>query len=307
MALGYDRNLYILAFDHRGSFQKQLFGITGTPTPEEAARIADNKFLIFEGFLEAQAQGKLTEEAGVLVDEEFGTAVARRAKELGIVLAMPAEASGRAEFDFEYGTEFGRHIEEFDPMFTKVLVRYNPDGEADVNARQTARLRQLSDWLHTHNRKFLFELLVPATTEQLAAVDEDIDRYDREIRPGLVRQSIAAMQQAGVEADIWKIEGLDERADCQRVAEQARQQARPGGREQVACIVLGRGASSARVEQWLLAGTGVPGYQGFAIGRTLWWEALVGFRDNTLTRAEAVKLITTNYLHAIDVYQGRVA
>lgn len=43
--LGYDRDLYMLAFDHRGSFQKQLLGISGIPTPDERARIADTKML----------------------------------------------------------------------------------------------------------------------------------------------------------------------------------------------------------------------------------------------------------------------
>jgi myo-inositol catabolism protein IolC len=298
--LGYERDLYMLAFDHRGSFQKQLLGITGVPTREEAARITDTKALIFEGFLEAQGRGSLGDGAGILVDEEFGTPVARRAKEMGIVLAMPAEASGRDEFDFEYGADFARHIQAFDPSFTKVLVRYNPDGDPGMNERQTERLRRLAAWLHAHDRKFLFELLVPATAEQLDAVDEDHERYDREVRPGLVVRTIAALQAAGVEADVWKIEGLDERADCERVSEQARR----GGRDRVACIVLGRGASAARVEQWLRAGAGVPGYRGFAIGRTLWWDALVGFRDGKLSRDAAATMIATRYLQATDAYRA---
>ena len=78
------------------------------------------------------------------------------------MLAMPVEKSGQNEFDFQYGDEFGAHIETFDPDFAKVLVRYNPDGDAEMNARQTERLKRLSDWLHEHDRKFLFELLVPA-------------------------------------------------------------------------------------------------------------------------------------------------
>lgn len=299
MTLGYDRDLYMLAFDHRGSFQKQMFGISGTPTAEEVARISDAKSLIFEGFLAAHEQGTLPEGAGILVDEEFGASVARRAKELGIVLAMPVEASGRDAFDFEFGADFGRHIEDFDPTFAKVLVRYNPDGDADMNKQQTARLRQLAEWLHARDRMFLYELLVPATAEQMASVNKDVDRYDREIRPELVIRTIAAMQDAGVEADVWKIEGLDDPNDCRRVAAQARQ----GGRDRVACIVLGRGANTARVNQWLRAGAGVPGYRGFAIGRTLWWDALAGFRDATLARDVAAKHIATNYLQAIDVYQ----
>ena len=58
MALGYDGGkLYVLAFDHRGSFQKKMFGIEGDPTPEQIETIADAKRLIFEGMQEAVARG----------------------------------------------------------------------------------------------------------------------------------------------------------------------------------------------------------------------------------------------------------
>src|SRR5438876_803734 len=136
MGLGYDGKLYILAFDHRGSFTKR-FGIEGDPTPEETERIAD--------------------------------------------------------------------------------------------------------------RKFLFELLVPAEEGQLASVGGDTDRYDAELRPELMRRTIAEFQDAGVEADIWKIEGVDTREDCERIAAQAR----VGGRDGVVCVVLGRGADDAKGDHWL--------------------------------------------------------
>ncbi len=299
--LGYERDVYMVAFDHRASFQKHLLGITGTPTPEQAARVSDAKALIFEGFLQAARESRdVGEVGGILVDEEFGAPLATHAKELGVVLAMPAEASGRDEFDFEYGDDFARHIERFDPTFTKVLVRYNPNGDRALNGRQTARLARLADWLHVHQRKLLFELLVPPTPEQLDEVDDDRERFDRDVRPELVARSIAALQAAGVEADVWKIEGLDERGDCRRVAAEARR----GGRDGVACIVLGRGASCSRVEQWLRAAAGVPGYRGFAIGRTIWWDPLVAFRDGKRSRADTATMIATRYLRAIDAYRA---
>jgi myo-inositol catabolism protein IolC len=301
MKLGFDGDLYILAFDHRGSFQKNMFGIKGTPTPEQAKTISDAKRLIFEGFRAAAAGGSLPKGAGCLVDEEFGAQVAREAKQMGVVLAMPCEKSGQDEFDFEYGDAFGEHIERFDPSFSKVLVRYNPQGEAAMNRRQVERLRRLGDWLHGSGRRYLFELLVPATKEQLARVDGSQDRYDREVRPALVMETITQLQNAGVEADVWKIEGLDSRDDCRRVADTARR----GGRDGVICVVLGRGASRDRVDHWLRAGAGVPGYRGFAIGRTIWWDALAGHRDGKLDRAKAAQLIADNYLRSIRVYQGK--
>src|SRR5207237_7812230 len=160
---------------------------------------------------------------GVLVDEQFGSNIPAQAREHGLKLAMPVEKSGQNEFDFDYGEDFGAHIEKFDPDFAKVLVRYNSDDpDAEMNQRQLGRLKQLADWLHEHDRKFLFELLVPATDEQLASVGGDSDRYDAEPRPDLMRRAIEELQNFGAEVDIWKIEGVDEREDAAMMAEQTR-------------------------------------------------------------------------------------
>jgi len=298
MTLGYDKPLYILAFDHRGSFQKRFFGVTGRPNAEVAARIFDAKQVIFEGLLRALDEGAPRESAGALVDEEFGADIARKARAEGLIFAMPVEKSGQDEFDFEYGEDFGKHIEEFDPTFSKVLVRYNPDGDPDLNARQAERLKRLSDWLHERGRKLLFELLVPAEPSQLEAVGGDEERYDREVRPGLMRRVIAELHHAGVEPDIWKIEGIDRREDCEAISGQARS----GGRGGVACVVLGRGADAAAVDRWLRQGSGVPGYIGFAIGRTIWWDPLKGYVEGTTSRDGATRQIAANYRRFIDVY-----
>jgi myo-inositol catabolism protein IolC len=100
MQLGYDQKLYILAFDHRGSFQKKFFGIEGEPDPEQTAMIADAKHLIFEGLRQAVAAGADASVSGALVDEQFGSTVPGEAREAELKLAMPAERSGQNMFDF---------------------------------------------------------------------------------------------------------------------------------------------------------------------------------------------------------------
>jgi myo-inositol catabolism protein IolC len=302
MALGYDGKLYILAFDHRGSFQKKMFGIQGDPTAEETERIADAKRLIFEGMLVAVGEGAEAGATGVLVDEQFGSTIPEQAREHGLSLSMPVEKSGQDEFDFQYGDDFPAHIEKFNPDFSKVLVRYNPDGDAKMNEDQLERLKRLADWLHSGGRKFLFELLVPATDEQLASVGGDTDRYDAELRPELMRRAIEGAQNAGVEVDVWKIEGVDEQSDAAMLAEQARS---GSGREGVTCVLLGRGASTEKVEQWLQQAAPVDGFIGFAIGRSIWWDALKGYLDNSLEREAAAKQIAENYLHFVKVYEGQ--
>jgi myo-inositol catabolism protein IolC len=299
MTLGYDGKLYVLAFDHRGSFQKKFFGVQGSPSPEDTKKIIDAKTVIFEGASKAIADGVDQSAAGILVDEQFGTAIANGAKQAGVMLAMPCEKSGQNEFDFEYGTAFSSHIQTFAPDFTKVLVRYNPAGDGAMNARQSARLKELADWLHANDHRFLFELLVPAEPDQLASVGGDAGRYDRELRPGLMRVAIAELQESGIEADIWKIEGLDATEDCQMIVEQCR----IGGRDHVACVVLGRGADDDAVDAWLRAARGVPGYCGFAIGRSIWWEPLMAYVEGSLQREGAVEKIALNYRRFVTVYE----
>jgi myo-inositol catabolism protein IolC len=299
MALGYDGKLYILAFDHRGSFQKKMFGIEGDPTPEQTETISDAKKLIFEGMEIAVERGVDAGATGVLVDEQFGSDIPRLAKAQGLQLAMPVEKSGQDEFDFDYGAEFGAHIEQFDPDFTKVLVRYNPDGDAEMNRRQLGRLKQLSDWLHERDRKFLFELLVPAEDAQLEAVGGDSDRYDAELRPELMRRAIEEIQDHGIEVDVWKIEGVDAREDAEMLARQTRS---GEGRENVKSVLLGRGASEAKVDQWLQQAAPVEGFVGFAIGRSIWWDALKGFLGGDLERRAAAEQVGENYLRFVKVY-----
>jgi myo-inositol catabolism protein IolC len=294
--LGYDERLYILAFDHRGSFEKMV---------GDVERVPGAKRLIWEGFQRAVEQGAPKSFAGVLVDGQYGPDVARAAKAGGYVLAMPVEKSGQVEFDFEYGDAFGDKIEEFDPDFSKVLVRYNPEGDQAMNERQTVRLRRLSEWLHERSRKFLFELLVPAEPGQLEAVGRSEERYDGELRPQLMMEAILQLQNGGVEPDIWKIEGIDDREACREIAQLVRRE----GRDRVSCIVLGRGASDDKVDEWLRAGSGLDGYIGFAIGRSIFGQAVKDYAADPdgFDRDAAVGRIASSYLRFIEVYEGAAA
>jgi myo-inositol catabolism protein IolC len=291
--LGYEGRLYILAFDHRGSFEKMVGDVERVPGAKE---------LIWEGFQKAIEEGAPKEFAGILVDAQYGTKVAQEAKAGGYKLAMPVEKSGQNEFDFEYGEQFGEKIEEFDPDFSKVLVRYNPEGDAEMNERQIVKLRRLSEWLHEHHRKFLFELLVPAEAAQLESVGGSDERYDVELRPQLMLEAILQLQNGGVEADIWKIEGISDREACSEIATLARRE----GRDRVSCVVLGRGASDDKVEEWLRAGAGLAGYEGFAIGRSIFAESVKAYAADPdgFDREAAVEKIAQNYRRFIDVYES---
>jgi myo-inositol catabolism protein IolC len=300
MNIGYDKPLYIQPFDHRGSFQTKMFGWKGTLTEEQTAQVAAAKQVIYDGFKVAIAAGVPEEKAGILVDEQFGAAILRDAAANGYTTACPAEKSGQDEFDFEYGEEFGKHIEAFRPTFCKVLVRYNPEGEKALNQRQSARLKRLSDYLHSESQRFfMFELIVPAEKAQLDRVNGDKHAYDAEIRPGLMAQTIEELQDAGVEPDVWKIEGLDQRKDCERIVATARR----NNRDKVGCIILGRGEDDKKVNEWLTTAATVPGFIGFAVGRTVFWEPLVAWREKKTTREEAVSEIARRYQKLVETFE----
>jgi myo-inositol catabolism protein IolC len=301
MTIGYDEPLYILPFDHRGTFQKNMFGWSGNLTDEQTAKIAAMKQVIYDGFKESLAAGVPKDKAGILVDEQFGTAILHDAAKSHYLTACPAEKSGQDEFDLEYGADFGRHIEEFQPTFCKVLVRFNPEGDATLNQRQAGRLKQLSDYLRAKGRsQFMFELLVPATPEQLARVKGDKKEYDRGLRPGLMVQAITDLQDAGIEADVWKIEGIDQTDDCARVVAAARRK----GRDRVGCIILGRGEDDVKVRQWLKTAASVPGFIGFAVGRTSFWGPLTDWKDGKITREAAVSEISRRYREWVDIFES---
>jgi len=291
MSLGYNRPLYLLPFDHRHSYLTGMFHVTPPLTADQHKQVVESKQVIYDGFRRALDRDVPVASAGILVDEEFGADILRNAARNGFVTALSTEKSGSEEFEFEYGTAFGKHIEAFQPTFAKALVRYNPEGDAALNQRQTIRLRQLSAYCQASGQKFMFELLVPATEAQKDRVRAEAISYDQRVRPALVIQTILTLQEAGVEPDIWKVEGLDSRDDCERVVETARRD----GRGEVGCIVLGRGADEKRVASWLQIAASVPGFIGFAVGRTTFWNAIADFVAKSITREEAISRIAQRY------------
>jgi myo-inositol catabolism protein IolC len=292
------KQLLILAFDHRSSFTEKLFGIKNRqPTSEEQNQIEEYKKIIFAGFRSALKLGVPKDIAGLLVDEVFGAEILREANKSGFTFAMPVEKSGQDEFDFEYGDKYTEHIKQFNPTFVKVLVRYNPDSDQVVNKRQLQRLKKLSDYLLQIKKPFLFELIVPSTAKQLAGVGGSKEKYDQEIRPKLMIKSLAEIQAAGVEPAIWKLEGVENPKDAKAIVAQAQSGGRKAG-----VITLGRGESKENVQKWLAVGAKIPGIIGFAVGRTIFWQPLSDLKAGKISKEEAVKQIAQNYVEFSDLW-----
>jgi myo-inositol catabolism protein IolC len=296
---GYTTPIYLLPFDHRHSYITGMFHFTLPLTDAQHAVVSGSKRVIYDGFLQAVRDGMPRDRAGILVDEEFGAEILRDAVRDGYVTAVSTEKSGSDEYEFEYGSAFAAHLKAVGPTFAKVLVRYNPEGDAALNQRQTARLKQLSDYCRGADQRLMFELLVPATQSQLDSVHGEAAAYDLRLRPALMVTAIRALQDAGVEPDVWKVEGLDRREDCERIVAIARR----NGRTDVGCIVLGRGADEKKVVAWLETAAAVPGFIGFAVGRTTFWDPVADYLAQRVTRDEAVARIAARYAEWAAIFE----
>jgi myo-inositol catabolism protein IolC len=291
----HDDPLFILAMDHRASFGKTLFTVKDdNPDKAQLAAMKAAKRLIFDGLLAAVpelASGR----AGVLVDEEYGQPVIDEAsRALAVILAIPVEASGHDWFTLQWGNEWLDHIEQVKPDYAKVLVRDNPDFDSTARSEQLDDLAEVSAELDRMQVPLIYELLVPATEAQLDQAGGSTDGYDRDIRPDLVTQVIADNQQYEVAPALWKVEGLETVEAARQVAAQARSGEKPAD-----LIVLGRDAPAERLDHWLNIASQVPAFTGFAIGRSIWEDAIRDFEgsdrgDQAAARARAE--ITARYL-----------
>jgi myo-inositol catabolism protein IolC len=221
----------------------------------------------------------------------------------GYATCCPAEKSGQDEFDFEYGDQFDEHIEAIHSTFCKVLVRYNPEGNQSLNQRQLFRLRRLSEYLHSNlgHSRFMFELLVPPEKAQLDRLKGDKWAYDLELRPGLMAQAIHQLQDAEIEPDVWKGEGLERHEDCEKIVAAARWQTR----HNVGCIIPGRGEDDGKVREWLTTAAAVPGFIDFAVGRTTFWDPLVEWRAKKIPRSDSVAAIARRYREFVEIFETR--
>jgi myo-inositol catabolism protein IolC len=291
--------LFILAMDHRASFARTVFGVSGEPTDAELEKMREAKLVIYDGARLAVADDLPLGRAGVLVDEHLGSEVAKRAKADGLVLAMPIEKSGTQLFELEYGEHFAEHVEQYDPDFFKVLVRYNPVDDEQVRIHQIESLARVSAWAEKVGRRWLFELLVPPTSEQLVTY-EDQYHFDRDARPGLTVETIPAFVAGGVHPTIWKLEGYETTEGAQAVLKAvAADTAHPAE-----CIVLGRNAPLPSVEHWIDIAAPLPGFAGFAVGRSIWEQPLLDLLGKRIDRSEAVQSIAAHYRTLIHEYDA---
>lgn len=285
------KQLYILPFDHRASFFRDLFGWKEPLTKAQHNKVKEAKQIIWYAFVRSWAKyaGICNGDLGILVDEEFGTDILKAAKKLGAVRILTTEKSGQKVFDFEFGQKFGQHILKFKPEYAKVLVRYNPVNKKD-NLEQLKRLKKMSDFCRKNKIGFLFELLVPATDEQLNKYGKN---YDLKARPDLSVQAMKEINKFGIKVDIWKLETMPRNYWSKII--------KVTGKAKI--VVLGRAGSKAMVSEWLKTAAKFKEVIGFAVGRTIFFQPLEQWRDGKISKDRATELIAKNFEYFIYLWE----
>ncbi|MEU2611024.1 2-deoxy-5-keto-D-gluconate 6-phosphate aldolase domain-containing protein [Micromonospora sp. NPDC007271] len=284
--MNHRQHLLILAVDQRPWLTQALYGHTGTATVEQRAAICDGKHMVLEGLVAALAEEpRLARYAGILVDATLGAGVAERARASGVTVSMPLERGGCEIYESE-PDDLKSYLDHHHPELPKVLVRYNVEGDTEGNRVQRERLAEVATAVRESGGRFLFELLVPPTPAQLDAVGGDPERFNRELRPTLVHRAMVELLDE-VPVDVWKLEHLQQ-PEHYRTA--VRIAAEAGGE----CILLGANAPAERVENWLADAAGA-GFTGFAVGRSIWWNAFRGLLAGDVARPDAVAAVAANY------------
>ncbi len=290
--------LYMLAADHRGWLLRALATALPRRANEAGALAREVKRLCYEAVVMAVEEGVAREDAALLIDEELGGEVASRAQQSRLTVAIPIEKADQEVFDPEYGEAWMEHVTAMSPDLPKVLIRHNPGANRSDLDEQLRRVRQISDALHNARRPLMLELLVPPTPAQLDDLDGDERAFDERLRPDLAVSAVHEILAAGIRVEVWKVEGMPTGAQAGLLARACA----AGGPSR--CIVLGRNAGWGEVESWLRNAAASPGYDGFAIGRTLWWETAVDLFRGSLPWDEAVSRVAQNYRRAIDAYEA---
>ncbi len=299
--LGYKKNLFILPFDHRSSFAK-LFGFTNPQlNSKEKEIITGGKEIIYMAFEKTLSLGISKEQAAILIDEEYGDKIIHDAINKDYNVILTTEKSGQKEFAFEYADEFGKHIDKYKPKFVKALIHYNPNDDPLSKMRQQQKLEILSNYCHQNYYKFLLEVLVTPTEQQLQNAGGNTQRYDTEVRPNLTVKVIEELQNANVEPDIWKIEGMENEDSYKIVILQAHKE----GRQDVGIVILGRAENQGKVEKWLKVGSKIQGIIGFAVGRTVFWEPLTEYKNGNIDKNTAIENISNNFLHFYNIFTDK--
>ncbi len=288
--------LYVLPCDHRdilraywGSYRPRGF-VQGDQWVSYAKQV------VLDGLLLAVEDGINREHCALLMDEELGAPVLQRARDCGVRRFVPTDDGTVGDYVLQYGQEFPQHIEAIDPDFVQTLINYNP--ESPMAQAQMHRIEPLFDYLGASSRRFMLELQVLPTADQIAA--EGKSAWVEKKRPALIRQAIADLRQRGADPDVWKLEPMPDATEYSRAVDAIR----AGGRDHVVAVVLGGGATTEAVDESLVSSAAVEGFVGFAVGRSVWAEGIENLARGTWDGPRAARSVADKFHHFAEVFDA---
>ena len=276
-------HLFIFAADHRHNLTTGILNINKEPNNKQLEILHDFKAMILESQQLAIKNGVNKENCFLLMDEDYGNKTLINAKKDGINIIIPVEKSGSKIFEFDYGSRFIDHIEKFKPSYVKVLIYFNPENKDD-NEKTLKNLRILNNYLVNTEYKFLLEMLVEPTQEQLNKYGKK--DFDIKLRPDLTIESIKEINKAGIYPNIWKLEGYSRKEDIDKVSLEV-------GNSKI--VILGRYETMNTVLKWIKIGTMNNKVIGFAVGRTIFEDTLKKYYHKKTTREKAIRVMSSKY------------
>jgi 5-dehydro-2-deoxygluconokinase len=275
--------LCILPFDHQTGLWK-AFGWTVPITLEQEILMEQTRMIIYQGYLKSLEMGVIKQETAILTDDNYGRKVIEQAKKDNVPVIYTLEKSGQPYLLFNH-ENWQEKISEIQPDWIKTLVRYNPLNDPGHLQITRENLLLVSNFAKEHTIGFMIEPLVPPTPEQ----SENND-YDHQLRPDLTVQMIHEIYNAGIFPNIWKIEGSDTTEFYKKSAD-----AIASHDSNARIVVLGRNETLDQVGQWLTVGGENDSVIGFAVGRTVFLDAIKKFIAGEYTDQQAIDQISENY------------
>jgi myo-inositol catabolism protein IolC len=248
--------------------------------PWHLAAISAAKWAVYDGFRAAIADAGLSPgEAGVIADEHSGATIVRDAAARGLMTVCTAGRASDVGFD-----GVGAHASTCEATYWKTVVSYNPEGDSASNGRQASRLSWIAERLrHRPRPRLMCDLVVPPTQVQLTS---GIRTYGRRMLPGLTKRAIAQLLDAGVDPDVWVIEGFEREDEYREVVKTAARGGRPAR-----SFVRAAGHSDSTTRDLMSVGLSVPGILGVVLPRAPFWESAVAWMSGRTTRAVAVATV----------------
>jgi len=282
--------MFIFAADHREGLKSAIFKTKKELNKKQIQQMHEFKEMILESFIDASKDKIMNPYACLLMDEHYGEVQLKKAKKLGLNIIIPVEKSGVDTFEFEYKKNFKEHIKKFNPKYVKILIHFNPANTKD-NKKSVRNIKILNEYIKKTKSKLLIELLIKPTKKELKRYGQK--KFDMNIRPGLTIDSIHMFNSAGIYPEIWKLEGFEKEEDLAIVAFAT-------GSAKI--VILGRSESMDKVLKWIKIGAKNKKVCGFAVGRTIFLDALKKYYHKKISRDRAITIMAERYQIIADSY-----